>query len=48
MKVPLLDLKAQRSAIRNEILAAVAEALDSQVCILGPRVVELEERVAAL
>jgi dTDP-4-amino-4,6-dideoxygalactose transaminase len=48
MKVPLLDLKAQHSTIRNEILAAVAEVLDSQVCILGPRVVELEERVAAL
>jgi dTDP-4-amino-4,6-dideoxygalactose transaminase len=48
MKVPLLDLKAQHSSIRNEVLAAVSEVLDSQVCILGPKVEELEERVAAL
>src|SRR5579863_3483106 len=48
MKVPLLDLRAQHGNIRDEVLAAVAEVLDSQVCILGPRVEELEERVAAL
>lgn len=48
MKVPLLDLKAQHASIRNEVLAAVGEVLDSQVCVLGPRVEELEERVAAL
>lgn len=48
MKVPLLDLKAQHAAIRGEVLAAVTEVLDSQVCILGPKVEELERRVAAL
>jgi len=48
MKVPLLDLKAQHSSIRDQVLAAVTEVLDSQVCILGPKVEELEERVAAL
>ena len=48
MKVPLLDLKAQHAAIREQVLAAVAEVLDSQVCILGPKVEELEQRVAAL
>lgn len=48
MKVPLLDLKAQYSSIREEVLAAVSDVLDSQVCILGPKVEELEERVAAL
>lgn len=48
MKVPLLDLKAQHATIRDEVLAAVAEVLDSQVCILGPKVAELEQRVAAL
>src|SRR5579863_4020703 len=48
MKVPLLDLKAQHSSIRDQVLAAVTEVLDSQVCILGPKVEELEQRVAAL
>ena len=48
MKVPLLDLKAQYAGIKDEVLAAVGEVLESQVCILGPRVVELEQRVAAL
>ena len=37
MKVPLLDLKAQHAAIREQVLAAVAETLDSQVCIGGPK-----------
>ena len=48
MKVPLLDLKAQYAGIKDEILAAVGEVLESQVCILGPRVEELEQQVAAL
>jgi dTDP-4-amino-4,6-dideoxygalactose transaminase len=48
MKVPLLDLKAQFATLREEILSAVTEVLDSQVCIGGPKVVELEEQVAAL
>ncbi|MGO9339972.1 MAG: DegT/DnrJ/EryC1/StrS family aminotransferase [Terracidiphilus sp.] len=48
MKVPLLDLKAQYAYLKDEILAAVSEVLDSQVCILGPKVAELEQRVAAL
>jgi dTDP-4-amino-4,6-dideoxygalactose transaminase len=48
MKVPLLDLKAQYATIKDEVIAAVSEVLESQVCILGPKVTELEERVAAL
>ena len=48
MKVPLLDLKAQYAGIKDEVLAAVGDVLDSQVCILGPKVEELEERIAAL
>lgn len=48
MKVPLLDLKAQYATLRDEILAAVSEVLESQVCILGPKVTELEAQVAAL
>jgi dTDP-4-amino-4,6-dideoxygalactose transaminase len=48
MRVPLLDLKAQYAGIKDEVLAAVSEVLESQVCILGPRVEELEQRIAAL
>jgi dTDP-4-amino-4,6-dideoxygalactose transaminase len=48
MKVPLLDLKAQYATIKDEVLAAVNEVLDTQACILGPKVAELEQRVAAL
>jgi dTDP-4-amino-4,6-dideoxygalactose transaminase len=48
MKVPLLDLKAQYATIREEVLAAVAQVLDSQVCIGGPQVAELERKVASL
>ena len=48
MKVPFLDLKAQFAPIRAQVLAAVSEVLDSQICIGGPKVVELEERVAAM
>jgi dTDP-4-amino-4,6-dideoxygalactose transaminase len=48
MKVPLLDLKAQYATIREEVLAAVTEVLDSQVCIGGPKVAELEQNIAAI
>jgi dTDP-4-amino-4,6-dideoxygalactose transaminase len=48
MKVPLLDLKAQYATIKNEVLAAVAEVLESQVCIGGPNVAELEQKIAAI
>jgi dTDP-4-amino-4,6-dideoxygalactose transaminase len=45
--VPLLDLKAQYAAIREEVGQALQEVLDSQLFILGPRVQELERAVAA-
>lgn len=48
MQVPLLDLKAQYRTIKNEILAAVSEVLESQVCIGGPRIAELEKKIAAI
>ena len=48
MQVPLLDLKAQYATIKDEVLAAVSEVLESQQCIGGPKVAELEEKVAAL
>jgi dTDP-4-amino-4,6-dideoxygalactose transaminase len=46
MNVPLLDLKAQYQAIRDEIKEAVDEVLESQHFILGPKVEALEEAVA--
>jgi dTDP-4-amino-4,6-dideoxygalactose transaminase len=48
MEVPLLDLKAQYATIRDEILAAVADVIDSQHCIGGPKVAELEGRIAEI
>jgi dTDP-4-amino-4,6-dideoxygalactose transaminase len=46
MEVPLLDLKAQYATIKNEVLAAISEVLESQRCIGGPKVTELEEKIA--
>jgi len=48
MQIPLLDLKAQYANIKKEILAAVSEVLESQRCIGGPKVAELEEKIAAI
>jgi len=48
VQVPLLDLKAQYATIKDEILAAVSEVLESQRCIGGPKVAELEEKIAAV
>lgn len=48
MKVPLLDLKAQYATVRDETLAAVSEVLESQRCIGGPKVGELEQKIAEL
>jgi dTDP-4-amino-4,6-dideoxygalactose transaminase len=45
--VPLLDLKAQYHAIRDEIDAAVRGVIESQYFILGPEVAALEQEVAA-
>lgn len=46
MQIPLLDLKAQYATIKDEVLAGVAEVLESQRCIGGPKVEELEKAVA--
>jgi len=46
MKVPLLDLKAQYTPLREEIRAAMDRVCDSQHFILGPEVQSLEEEVA--
>jgi len=47
MQVPLLDLKAQYASIKEEIRAALDEVLESQIFILGPKVEELEKKIAA-
>ncbi len=47
MNVPLLDLKAQYAAIRAEVDAAIAEVLESQHFILGPKVDQCEKAIAA-
>ncbi len=48
MNVPLLDLKAQYATIKDEVLKQINEVLDSQRCIGGPKVEELERGIAAL
>jgi dTDP-4-amino-4,6-dideoxygalactose transaminase len=47
MNVPLLDLKAQYSSIKNEVDSAIAEVLESQHFILGPKVEQCEKAIAA-
>ncbi len=47
MQVPLLDLKKQYAAIREEVLAVTDEIYASQYFILGPHVELLEKEIAA-
>lgn len=46
MKVPLLDLNAQLETIRDDVKSAVNEVIDSTRYILGPKVIELQEKIA--
>jgi dTDP-4-amino-4,6-dideoxygalactose transaminase len=46
VNVPLLDLKKQFVKIKDEIMSATEEVFDSQQFILGPKVEELEKRIA--
>lgn len=46
MKVPLLDLKAQYAPIRQEVRDAIDEVCDSQYFVMGPKVLELEAKIA--
>jgi dTDP-4-amino-4,6-dideoxygalactose transaminase len=46
MQVPLLDLKAQYQSLRSSIEASIREVCESQHFILGPKVAELEARIA--
>lgn len=45
--VPLLDLKAQYEAIREEVLGEITRVVDSQKFILGGDVTALENEIAA-
>ncbi|MCA1614798.1 MAG: DegT/DnrJ/EryC1/StrS family aminotransferase [Acidobacteria bacterium] len=47
MQVPLLDLRQQHAALREELREAVGRVLDSQQFILGREVRRLEEELAA-
>lgn len=46
MHVPLLDLKLQYAALRDEIRPVVDEVMENQYFILGPNVTGLEEEIA--
>ena len=48
ISVPLLDLSAQYTPIRDEVLAAITRVCDSQRFILGPEVEALERELAAM
>lgn len=45
--VPMLDLRAQHAALRDEIRAAIERVVESQHFILGPEVAAFEEELAA-
>src|SRR3982750_3680080 len=47
MNVPLLDLRAQYSGLREHVRSAVDRVFESQIFVLGPEVEELEREVAA-
>ncbi|RME73442.1 MAG: DegT/DnrJ/EryC1/StrS family aminotransferase [Chloroflexi bacterium] len=47
MNVPLLDLKPQYAALKDEIQAAINRVCESQRFIMGPEVSGLEEELAA-
>jgi dTDP-4-amino-4,6-dideoxygalactose transaminase len=48
MPVPLLDLRAQHATIRDEIVPAMMDVVESQLFILGAAVEKLEQQVAEL
>ena len=47
VKVPILDLSAQFDGLRDELMAAITEVVESQRYINGPAVAALERQVAA-
>lgn len=47
MKIPLLDLASQLQPLREEILEAVTQVIDSTTYIQGPEVIALEDEIAS-
>ncbi len=47
MKISQLDIKAQLAPIRDEIVKAMTDVVDSTQYIMGPQVGELEKQIAA-
>ncbi|MEM1354437.1 MAG: DegT/DnrJ/EryC1/StrS family aminotransferase [Planctomycetota bacterium] len=47
LEVPLLDLKPQYAPLKQEVLAAFEQVLDSQYMINGPAVAQFEQEAAA-
>ena len=47
VNIPILDLKPQYQAIKEEVRAAIDEVLESGQFILGPIVKQFEEAAAA-
>jgi dTDP-4-amino-4,6-dideoxygalactose transaminase len=47
IKIPFFDLQRQFQTLRAEILADLEQVCESQSFILGPKVTELEERIAS-
>lgn len=45
--IPLIDLKAQFTSIRDEVMAAIGEVMDSQRFILGAQVEAFEQEVTS-
>lgn len=46
MRVPLLDLRAQLATIRSEVKIAVNDVVESTQYIMGPKVFEIEKKIA--
>jgi dTDP-4-amino-4,6-dideoxygalactose transaminase len=46
LKVPLLDLRKQYETIKKEVMAVTEQVYESQQFILGPKVEELERKIA--
>jgi dTDP-4-amino-4,6-dideoxygalactose transaminase len=46
MAISLVDLKAQYATIKDEVNDAIKDVLESQIFILGPKVKELEDKIA--
>ncbi len=46
IKIPLLDLRAQYAAIKQDVKNRIENVLDNQGFILGPEVSELERKIA--